>query len=88
MLSMVVVLPAPLRPTRHTDSASPTLSDRSWSTWAGPRKVLSALDVEHGSAGPGCPACWRYLRVAPDLLRGAVGQDRALVHGHDARAVA
>ena len=35
MLSMVVVLPAPLRPTRHTDSRSPTVSDRLWSTWAG-----------------------------------------------------
>ena len=43
MLSMVVVLPAPLRPTRHTTSFSPTLSDTPCRMWAGPRKVLIAL---------------------------------------------
>ena len=37
MLSMVVVLPAPLRPTRQTTSWAPTLSDTPCRMWAGPR---------------------------------------------------
>ena len=43
MLSMVVVLPAPLRPTRQTTSWAPTLSDTPCRMWAGPRKVSIAL---------------------------------------------
>src|SRR3972149_3053951 len=84
MLSMVVVLPAPLRPTRTTDSASPTFSDTPWRTWAGPRKVLirSSSSMALGSKEIG-----RDLFVVPDLVRGAVGQDRALVHGDDPGAV-
>src|SRR5215468_4223346 len=84
MLSMVVVFPAPLRPTRHTVSASPTLSPRSRRTWAGPRKVLrpvtSSMTIRPQHVGGD-------LLVVPDLVRRAVGQDGALVHGHDARTV-
>src|SRR6266542_3010292 len=84
MLSMVVVFPAPLRPTRHTVSASPTLSPRSRSTWAGPRKVLrrwtSSMAVRPQHVGGD-------LLVVPDLVGRPVGEDGALVHGHDARAV-
>src|ERR1700693_2823063 len=80
MLSMVVVLPAPLRPTRTTDSASPTFSDTPLRTWAGPRKVLirSTSSMALGSEEIGGD-----LFVVPDLVRGAVGQDCALVHGDD-----
>src|ERR1700675_1242347 len=84
MLSMVVVLPAPLRPTRTTDSASPTFSETLLRTWAGPRKVLirsiSSMAVSPQEIG-------RDLLVVPDLVRGAVGQDRALVHGDDPGAI-
>ncbi len=48
MLSMVVVLPAPLRPTRHTTSCAPTLSDTPCRMWAGPRKVSIALTSSTG----------------------------------------
>src|SRR6266481_2490654 len=84
MLSMVVVFPAPLRPTRHTVSASPTLSPRSRSTWAGPRKVMrpwtSSMAVRPQHVGGD-------LLVVADLVGCPVGGDGALVHGHDARAV-
>src|SRR5215468_3475739 len=84
MLSMVVVFPAPLRPTRHTVSASPTRRAMSRSTWAGPRKVLrrdtSSMAVRAQHVGGD-------LLVIADFLGGAVGEDGALVHGYDARAV-
>src|SRR5258706_381010 len=48
--SMVVVLPAPLRPTRHTDSRSPTAKDRLRSTWAGPRKTFSPSIASMGQS--------------------------------------
>ena len=37
MVSMVVVFPAPLRPTRATDSRSPTESETCRRIWACPR---------------------------------------------------
>src|SRR5262249_52063955 len=89
MLSMVVVFPAPLRPTRHTDSPSWTAREMSSSTWAGPRKVLT----REGSSTASLPVgllpeeVGRHLLVAPDLVGRAVGEDAALVHGDDARAV-
>ena len=43
MLSIVVVLPAPLRPTRQTTSLAPTLSDTPRRMCAGPRYVSIAL---------------------------------------------
>src|SRR6266511_5424172 len=84
MLSMVVVFPAPLRPTRHTDSPSRTVSEMLLSTWAGPRKVLirSSSSMALGSQEIGGD-----LFVVPDLIRRAVGQDRPLVHGDDPGAV-
>jgi hypothetical protein len=38
-LSIVVVLPAPFRPTRQTASLAPTLRETPWRTCAGPRCV-------------------------------------------------
>src|SRR5438445_7024337 len=81
---MVVVLPAPYRPTRTNDSASPTFSDTPLRTWAGPRNVLirSTSSMALGSQEIGGD-----LLVVPDLIRGAVSQDGALVHGDDPGAV-
>src|SRR5712691_430555 len=84
MLSMVVVFPAPLRPTRHTVSASPIERRTSRRTWAGPRNVLRRST---SSMAVGPQHIGRDLLVVADLLRCPVGEDRALVHGHDARAV-
>src|SRR5437879_1691277 len=84
MLSIVVVLPAPFLPTRHTDSASRTWSDTPLRTWAGPRKVLIRST---SSIAPGPEEVGGDLLVVPDLVGGAVRQDRALVHGDDPRAV-
>src|SRR5437016_1779664 len=84
MLSIVVVLPAPLRPTSTTASPSRTLSDTPLRTWAAPRNVLirssSSMVLRSQKIGGD-------LFVVPDLVGGAVGQDRALVHGDDAGAV-
>src|SRR6267142_6654768 len=84
MLSMVVVFPAPLRPTRHTVSASPIESRTSRSTWAGPRNVLRRST---SSMAVGPQHVGRDLLVVADLVGRPVGQDRALMHGDDARAV-
>src|SRR5262249_50643836 len=80
MLSMVVVFPAPLRPTRQTDSFSPTDSDTSRRTCARPRwrSLPSILSM----GGP--EDCVLDSFVLPDLLRAAAGQDHPLVHDHDA----
>src|SRR5260370_40523777 len=80
MLSMVVVFPAPLRPTRHTDSLSPTASDTRRRIWAWPRKVLIS-----STSSMGRPE-YRVLDrlVPPDLFRAAAGEDSALVHDDDA----
>src|SRR5262249_17072086 len=84
MLSMVVVLPAPLRPTRTTDSASPTFSETPLRTWAGPRKgwIRSTSSMAMGPQEIG-----RDLFVVSNLVRGTVGEDRALVHGDDSGTV-
>src|SRR6267378_466879 len=83
MLSMVVVFPAPLRPTRQTDSFSPTVSDTWRRIWAWPRYVLMPCSSSMG--GPE----HRVLHglVPPDLFRAAAGEDLALMHDHDAVGV-
>src|SRR3989442_9392464 len=80
MLSMVVVLPAPFRPTRHTASLLPTLSETRRRIWAGPRQVsMASISSMHG------PDQRRGdLLVVPDLVRRPAREDGALVHGHDA----
>src|ERR1700716_3204569 len=79
MLSIVVVLPAPFLPTRQTDSLLPTVSETFRRIWAGPRQV--SMDSISSMRGPDQRR--RHRLVAPDLVRGAAGQDGALVHGHD-----
>src|SRR6266481_6936574 len=79
MLSMVVVLPAPFRPTRHTDSLLPTLSETRRRIWAGPRQVsMASISSMHG------PDQRRGdLLVVPDLVRRPAREDGALMHRHD-----
>src|SRR5712691_1728154 len=79
MLSMVVVFPAPFRPTRHTDSLLPTLSETRRRTCAGPRQVSMASI----SSMRGPEQVRRDCLVLPDLVGRAARQDRALVHRHD-----
>src|SRR5215468_11842606 len=80
MLSMVVVLPAPLRPTRQTHSFSPSLSETWRRIWARPRYVSTL--VSSSMAGPENELS--DLLVLLDLFQNAAGQDEALVHDHDA----
>src|SRR5918996_3137778 len=79
MLSMVVVFPAPLRPTRHTDSPLPTFSETRRRISAGPRQVSIASTSSMG--GPDQRG--RHCLVAADLVRRARGEDRTLVHRPD-----
>src|SRR6266404_7104991 len=80
MLSIVVVFPAPLRPTRQTDSFSPTFSESCRRICARPRYVLTACSSSMGGPEDGV----LHRLVVPDLLRRAAGQDRSLVHDDDA----
>src|SRR5438132_9850875 len=93
MLSMVVVLPAPLRPTRHTTSRSCTTSESPCKMWAGPRKVCtctsSSIRQAPSATTPSGSLCRRcaqqrgcHGRVSTDVSRGAIGENSALVH-HD-----
>src|SRR5688572_13086064 len=79
IVSIVVVLPAPFRPTRQTASASPTVSETSRRTWAGPRCVLTRSSWSTGRSQEGRGD----LLVRADLVRRALGEDRPLVHHHD-----
>src|SRR3982751_5966324 len=84
MLSMVVVLPAPLRPTSATDSFSPTLSESCRRIFACPRKV--SMPASSSMGGPEDGVLHRL--VVADLLRLAAGEHLSLVHHHDPVRVA
>src|ERR1700687_1855887 len=95
MVSIVVVLPAPLRPTRTTDSPPVTRRDTPRSTWTWPRYV----SMRSTSSMPGAPIRsltrrgrsnerGSYRVVPTDLFRGSVREDRALVHDDDALGIA
>src|SRR5579864_3447460 len=94
-VSIVVVLPAPLRPTSTTDSPASTRSDTPRSTWTGPRyasmrstcSIRSARDRGF-AARMGADECGRDGVVTADLVRRAVGEDRPLVHDDDALGIA
>src|SRR5438309_3052672 len=79
MLSIVVVLPAPFRPTRQTASLLPTLSETRRRICAGPRQVSMPWTSSMG--GP--EQVRRHRLVPTDLVGRAARQDAALVHGHD-----
>src|SRR5215470_4442523 len=84
MLSMVVVLPAPLRPTSTTDSFAPTESDTCRRMRAWPRYVSMAASSSMGGPEDGV----LHRLVVADLFRLSAGEDLPLVHHHDAVRVA
>ena len=100
MVRSVVVLPAPLRPTRQTSSRAPTSSVDLAQDLARLDGRRRALDAEHargacvarvggGAARPAVSGA-RPMTVAttcsspPDTVGRAVGEHPALVQGHDA----
>src|SRR5919204_5558679 len=82
----VVVLPAPLRPTRQTSSPAPTskLTPRRisllWISTSSPATSSTASQLsDHGR---------HDVRARADRLRAAVGKYFSLVHGDDAARIA
>src|SRR3984893_3134262 len=95
MLSMMVVRPAPLRPTSETTSASPTLNVTPRRMCAGPRKVLMASTSSSTRSSFAISGRqWRAEKdvgdvlVRLDLFRRAVGEESAFMHHHNAVRVA
>ena len=95
MLSMMVVRPAPLRPTSETTSPSSTVSDTPCRICAGPRKVLMPSTSSSTwcsfalQADSGAPS--RMLATSSFALicvRRPVGKKPAFVHHHDAVGIA
>src|SRR5947209_4356744 len=95
MLSMMVVRPAPLRPTSETTSPSPTLNVTPRRMCAGPRKVLMASTSSSTRLSFAISGRQRRAEkdvgdvlVRLDLFRRPVGEESAFVHHHDAVRVA
>src|SRR5712691_4058748 len=95
MLSMMVVRPAPLRPTRDTTSPSSTVSDTPCKMCAGPRKVLMASTSSNTWCSFALSSRQRHAEknvgdvlVHLDLFRRPVGEKPAFMHHHDAVGVA
>src|SRR5262252_9430894 len=93
ILSMMVVRPAPLRPTSETTSASPTSSVTPRRMCAGPRKVFmasisSSTCLSFASRERSAEKNVGDVSVRPDLLRRPVGEELPFVHHHDAVRVA
>src|SRR5215216_2815703 len=97
MLSMIVVRPAPLRPTSATTSSSSTCSDTSRTMCAAPRKVLmlsTSRSTRFSFVAAKSRREWNAeqdigdVLVHLDLIGRTVGEERTLVHHHDAVGVA
>src|SRR5215472_13291866 len=95
MLSMMVVRPAPLRPTSETTSPSPTLNVTPRRMCAGPRKVLMASTSSSTCLSFAISGRQRRAEkdvgdvlVRPDLFRRPVGEESAFMHHHNAVRVA
>src|SRR5215470_1313086 len=89
MVRSVVVLPAPLRPTRHTTSRSRTSREtrrRMWLAWMNTSMAWTAS--MSAAAVPAPHHQVDHLRVGPYGGRGGVRQHLALVQGDDAVRVA
>src|SRR4026207_2456937 len=79
----VVVLPAPLRPTRQTTSRSPTASEtwrRMWLWWV---KTPPGESESTALALPSDDGV-HHVGIGADPGRGGVGQDSTLVERDDA----
>src|SRR6266516_2597330 len=95
MLSMMVVRPAPLRPTSETTSPSPTLSVTPRRMCAGPRKVFMASTSSSTCSSFAVLSRERHAEkdvgdvpVRLDRFRRSVGEESAFMHHHDAVRVA
>src|SRR2546430_811461 len=95
MLSMMVVRPAPLRPTSETTSPSPTLNVMPRRICAGPRKVLMASTSSSTRLSSAISGRQRRAEkdvgdvlVRLDLFRRPVGEEPAFVHHDDTVRVA
>src|SRR5215831_5215992 len=94
MLSMMVVRPAPLRPTSDTTSLSSTLSDTPRRMCAGPRKVLmlstssSTLRLLRSGRERNTEENIGDVLVRLDFFRRPVGEERTFMHHHDAIRIA
>src|SRR5712691_11453295 len=86
ILSMVVVLPAPLRPTRQTTSCSCTMRESPCKMCAGPRNVWSwASSSIRAMAVLLTPQeRRRYQRIGTDGRWCAIGKYHPLVHHYNA----
>src|SRR5712664_1622123 len=92
-LSMMVVRPAPLRPTKATTSSASTLIETPRRMWAGPRQVLmSSTSSSTGFSSSGGQRSAEQdagdILVGADLIGRAVGEERPLMHHHDAVGIA
>src|SRR5215471_13532718 len=95
MLSMRVVRPAPLRPTKATTSSAATSIETLRRMCAGPRKVLM-LSTSSNTFVILMPSCRQGraeedagdIVVCLDFVRRSIGQEAALMHHHDAVGVA
>src|SRR5215469_11146615 len=95
MLSMMVVRPAPLRPTSETTSLSSTRNVTPCRMCAGPRKVFMASTSSSTCLSFAISGRQRRAEknvgdvlVRPDLFRRPVGEESAFVHHDDAIRVA
>src|SRR5919108_3597676 len=86
----VVVLPAPLRPTRQTTSRGPTSSETRRKIWLASMNTSTSATLSTPSRRLRSAADHdvHHLLIAPDLGRRRVGDDPALVERHDAVGVA
>src|SRR5262249_25195527 len=76
MVRSVVVFPAPLAPSRHTNSPAPTVSVTPWSAAIRPYRASTPSSV---STGPRSEIGPDHLGVALDLLGGAVRDEPTVV---------
>src|SRR5712691_1305520 len=84
MLSMVVVLPAPLRPTRQTTSWLRTLNETRCRMCAGPRKAWMFFTSSMSNVRP--EQVLGHVAVLADLLGRTVVEELALALREPSRA--
>src|SRR6267142_4870739 len=86
MARMVVVLPAPLRPSSVTTSPALTSNVMPWSTWLSPYQPCTSRTASCASAMAGSHVGFDHLRVLGDLRIGAFRQHLTARQHRDAIA--
>src|SRR5918997_3968058 len=87
MARNVVVLPAPLRPSRVTVSPSRMSRSTPWRTWLSPYQALSPLTSRRGALLMlGSHIGFAHPRILADFVVCAVGEDLAAGQNGDAVA--